>query len=226
MLSKIRKPQNFSSLCLISLILLFLLTNPACDRPGGEDEEGNSYTYGLQITSIVDDEDQTPYIVFDLSTENRRTNESAQITVENVVPSDTGTTTPSSGGDSSLLSYDETDSIHLTAYKIDYHIEGFDSIGPYIGRVNVTVPAGGSEKFTIILITGDTKESIVDFLGYDFKKGYLTLTLSGYDGDGNEISRSIDVDAFVYTYLRTTPTLTPSPTYTITPTATVTPTGT
>ena len=229
-LSKIPRGKTFSFFLIISI---FFFTQLSCDRPGGEDDEGRSYTYGLQITSVVDDEDRTSYIIFDMSSENVGTNEQAEVTVANVFPSNTGGTTPS-GGDSGIFAYDETDSVHLTAYKVEYFIDGFWNIESYIGRINVNVPAGESVTFDILLITGETKLSILDSLDYTHQKGYIRITLSGYDGDGNEKSRSVDVDAFVYTYERITPTPSPTATPTITstqtqtatPTLTATPTAT
>jgi hypothetical protein len=223
--------QKFKEIRVSSLFLMItilFLIPCSCDRPGGEDEEGRSYTYGLQITSVADYEDKTSYIIFDMSTENVGTDERAEITIENVVPSDSSSSSTSSDNDSTLFAYDETDSIHLTAYRVDYHIDGFGGISPYVGRINIVIPAGGSQSFNILLITGPAKESILDSLGYESKKGYLTITFSGYDGDGNDKSRAIDVDAFVYTYERATqtPSVTATATVTTTPTNTVTSTKT
>lgn len=203
-----------------------ILFNIGCDRPGGEDEDGNSYTYGLQITSVEDHENSTPYIIFDFSTENVGTDELADVTVQNVMPSESSSLTMTYNSISTLFAYDETDSINLTAYRIDYHIEGFENIEPYIGRLNISIAATSSDTFNILLMTGATKNGIANTLNYDYKKGYITLTLSGYDGNGYEKSRSVDVDAFVYTYLRATPTPSQTATPTVTATATKTATAT
>ncbi|MBU1628047.1 hypothetical protein KKB18_11825, partial [bacterium] len=116
---------------IMSLPLLFL---PGCDRPGGEDEDGNSYTYGMQISSVLDSEEGTHYIIFDMAPDYLGNDELAQITVENIIPSSSGSTTPATGGGSTIFS-DETDSIHLTAYRVDYYVDGFRNIGSYVGRI-------------------------------------------------------------------------------------------
>jgi len=207
----------------IRILVLFILIIPilicsGCDRPGGEDEEGRSYTYGMQISSVNDHEDGTSYIILDMSPENVGTDELADITIDNVIPS--------SGTDATINQYDETNSLHINAYKVDYHIKDFENVASYVGRLNILITAGGSQTFNILLMTGATKMDLLGSIGYDNQKGYLTFTFSGYDGNGNEKSRSIDVDAYVYTYLRETATPSETQTATATKTQTATPSAT
>jgi hypothetical protein len=228
-------------LFLFSIYLSFFVIS--CGRPGGEDEEGLSYTYGLQIKSITDYNDNTSNIYFDLSSTYLNLDEEANVNVSNVTAnSGTGgsstTPTPTSILGAALPApYDETDAIHLTAYRVDYHLDGFSNPSQYYGRINVVVSAGGSATFRIILITGADKANELKNLHYTTVKGYITITLSGYDGDGKDVSRSINVDTFVFTVARITPTptvtvatptitATPTPTITATPLITITPTVT